>query len=965
MSGFNYEKNLSHQEQGIQAVLAVFDGVTPEQHFADENPELIFANGQYVKNLRSVQNANQIDRTFDGSNVLDISMETGTGKTYTYTKTMYDLHRMLGVFKFIVVVPTLSIKAGTKYFLQSQSLAEHFRQDFGNDYDKVNLKTYVVESQKTSKGKKSYISAAIDQFVKAENQNDIHVLLINAGMINSPSMTESSDRALKDLFDQPQAALAAVRPIVIIDEPHKFPTAKKTWENIKRLDPQYILRYGATFNEQYHNLIYRLTAVDAFNQDLVKGVRVFCEEQEGGLKAQVKLTALSGTQATFDLAENGKNKTFHLSKGDNLAKIHPAIFELKIEAMNKSNLALSNGLELKIGALLNPYSYSETVQDSMMKKAIVEHFKLERELFTQTSPKIKPLTLFFIDDIAGYRSGNEIAGSLKEKFESWVLAEAKERLKIENDPFYRDYLVKTIADVSLTHGGYFSKDNSESDDKIEQEVNEILHDKETLLSLENPRRFIFSKWTLREGWDNPNVFQICKLRSSGSKTSKLQKVGRGLRLPVNELMERVRSPQYQLNYFVDNSEKDFVEELVGEVNKVSEIEQIPTALSSELLEKIKRAYPQESNRSITHKLADNKLIDDNDNFVSSAAYQQVKQLFPNAFNSGLYKGKITEAKEKGNFIPMREGKYEELKTLWELIHHKAILQYKIDSEADFLALLISYLKENGDKFKQAGIRTKVSETYIKNGVMIARNKDDLDSTFIRFNTMSYREFLETLSATAKIKMTTLHQAFHQVRSELDISQFLNMQTIAQIRSGFNQFLLHHSFSKFELGYQMVNNSVHPTQFTDKNGQPKAVRVTDLGRMTDEVREPASSYLFSEIFYDSEIEHQNITHGEIEGVTVFTKIPKNSIKIPVAGGGTYSPDFAYIIKTKNNEILNFVIEAKGVKDSEFLRQQEKSKIKHAERLFSHISTQTEVVFKTQFEGEQVITLIRRHLQKERD
>ncbi|WP_233141876.1 type III restriction-modification system endonuclease [Aggregatibacter actinomycetemcomitans] len=792
--------------------------------------------------------------------------------------------------------------------------------------------------------------------MKAENQNEIHVLLINAGMINSPSMTESSDRALKDMFDVPQAALAAVRPLVIIDEPHKFPTEKKTWENIKQLNPQYILRYGATFNEQYHNLIYRLTAVDAFNQDLVKGVRVFCEEQEGGLKAQLKLTALSGSEATFELTENGKKKTFHLNKKDDLVQIHPAIFELKIEAMNTKTLVLSNGLELKTGAIINPYSYAETVQDAMMQKAISEHFKLERELLTQTSPKIKPLTLFFIDDIAGYRNDNEIAGSLKEKFESWILAEAKACLKTEDDPFYRDYLAKTIAEVSLTHGGYFSKDNSESDEKIEQEVNEILHDKETLLSLNNPRRFIFSKWTLREGWDNPNVFQICKLRSSGSKTSKLQEVGRGLRLPVNELMERVRSPQYQLNYFVDNSEKDFVAELAGEVNQSSETEQIPTALSPELLEKIKRAYPQESNRSITNKLADNQLIDDNDHFVSSAAYQQVKQLFPNAFAAVLHKGKITDAKTKGDVIPMREGKYEELKALWELIHHKAILQYKIDSEADFLALFVVYLQENADKFKQAGIRTKVSETYIKNNVMLTRDKENLDDTPIRFNTMTYREFLENLSAAAKIKMTTLHQAFYQMRETLDISQFLNMQTISQIKSGFNQFLLNHSFSKFELGYQLVNNAIHPTQFTDKNGKAKAVRVADLGRMADEIHEPAASYLFGEIFYDSEIEHQNIASEEIEGVTVFTKIPKNSIKIPVAGGGTYSPDFAYIVKTKTGEILNFMIEAKGVDGSDNLRKGEERKIKHAERLFAQISKEVKVVFKTQFEGDRVAELI---------
>ncbi len=213
-----------------------------------------------------------------------------------------------------------------------------------------------------------------------------------------------------------------------------------------------------------------------------------------------------------------------------------------------------------------------------------------------------------------------------------------------------------------------------------------------------------------------------------------------------------------------------------------------------------------------------------------------------------------------------------------------------------------------------------------------------------------------MSAAAKIKMTTLHQAFYQMRETLDISQFLNMQTISQIKSGFNQFLLNHSFSKFELGYQLVNNAIHPTQFTDKNGKAKAVRVADLGRMADEIHEPAASYLFGEIFYDSEIEHQNIASEEIEGVTVFTKIPKNSIKIPVAGGGTYSPDFAYIVKTKTGEILNFVIEAKGVDGSDNLRKGEERKIKHAERLFTQISKEVKVVFKTQFEGDRVAELI---------
>ncbi|MDH3001140.1 restriction endonuclease subunit R [Chelonobacter oris] len=967
MSGFNYEKNLPHQLSAVRAVLSVFDGVTPRIHQPDENPELLFAQGQYLKNIQTVQSDNGIDGILPSDtddNILDISMETGTGKTYTYTQTMFDLHRYLGVFKFIVIVPTLSIKAGTKQFLESQSLAEHFEQDFGADYAGVRLKTYVVESAKAAKGKKSNVSAAIDQFVKADNRKEIHVLLINAGMINSSSMTDAGDVALKDLFDKPVEAISAVRPFIIVDEPHKFPTREsaKTWGNIKRLNPQYILRYGATFNEQFYHLLYRLTAVNAFNDGLVKGVRVFEEEMQGGIDASIKLTALSGGEATFELTQNGKSKKFVLGNGDDLAQIHAEIFELKIDKMNTKTLVLSNGLELKTGAVINPYSYAQTVQDNMMQNAIREHFKIERELLVERTTRIKPLTLFFIDDIQGYRSGNELTGSLKAKFESWIKAEAERRLKTESNEFYREYLQKTLADVSLTHGGYFSKDNNESDDKIEQEINEILHDKQALLSLDNPRRFIFSKWTLREGWDNPNVFQICKLRSSGSTTSKLQEVGRGLRLPVNELMERVREPQYKLNYFVDSSEKDFVNQLIGEVNSSSATEVVPTTLTTELIEKIKKAYPDESKRSITNRLADLGLIDDDDNFTSQEAYQEVKKAYPLAFPEKLKDGKIGKDGEVKDTILMREGKYEELKALWELIHHKAILQYKISSEAEFLALFTAYLQENIDKFKQAGIRTAVSETYIKNSVMLSKRHEQIEGEdFIRFNTMNYREFLENLAQTAKIQIKTLHNAFYALRDNLDISQFLNMQTIAQIKNGFNQFLLHHSFSKFELGYQVVSNQIHPTKFTDRNGKTKAVKKADLGVFDDDVKQPAGNYLFSEIFYDSEIEHQNIADEQIEGVTVFTKIPKNSIKIPVAGGGSYSPDFAYIVKTKSGEILNFVIEAKGVEGSDNLRKGEERKIKHAEMLFRAISENVKVVFKTQFEGDKVSAIIKDFIQ----
>ena len=171
---------------------------------------------------------------------------------------------------------------------------------------------------------------------------------------------------------------------------------------------------------------------------------------------------------------------------------------LFIEKLNKSEVLLSNGLELKKGDKINPYSYSETLQEIMIKKAIKKHFEIERQLLTR-EVKIKPLTLFFIDNIDEYRNED---GYIKKIVEQYIEIEVKELLKNETNDFYKKYLEKTLQNISKTHGGYFSKDNIEDDEKIEQEINEILHDKQAMLDLENPRRFIFSKWTLREGWDN-------------------------------------------------------------------------------------------------------------------------------------------------------------------------------------------------------------------------------------------------------------------------------------------------------------------------------------------------------------------------------------------------------------------------------------------------------------------------------
>ena len=594
-----------------------------------------------------------------------------------------------------------------------------------------------------------------------------------------------------------------------------------------------------------------------------------------------------------------------------------------------------------------------------MRQAVRQHFILEKQLLTRNGGRIKPLTLFFIDDIAGYRDEkNQLSGSLKTLFEQMVKAELESCLKDENDEFLRQYWQMALNDISKTHGGYFSRDNSDKDEKIEQEVNEILHDKETLLSLANPRRFVFSKWTLREGWDNPNVFQICKLRSSGSETSKLQEVGRGLRLPVNEYMARVKDHAFFLNYFVDNSETDFVKKLTDEVNSAVVKPIVFNELNDELIEKIQAAYPDVSKKQIRNQLAD--LTDDDDVFLENG-FAQTRKLFPKAFevSDSLKNGKITRSGEKTEKVKMRVGKYDELKTLWETINQKVLLQYKIKDEDEFLNLFIRYLKENVDKFTATGIRTIQNKIHVDNGLLTSHVQSSLkDEFFEPINTLNYREFLLKLSQTALIQMQTLHRAFVAVRDDLDISKFLNERTIHAIKVGFDRWLLLNSFNAFEVGFSRVGGSIHPTKFTDNQGNALTeVNASDLGTQFDDGN-PLAEFLFESVFFDSELERENIKNNQVNEVIVFTKIPKNSIRIPVAGGGTYSPDFAYIVKTLKGETLNLIVESKNVSDNQSLRQEEQQKIKHAEELFNLIASNTKIVFKTQFENDEIVKIIKK-------
>ncbi len=948
---FNFEKNLSHQTQAVNSTIAVFEHVHIIQPEGTErnyiNPELDFRTGfQYIGNIIKIQGLNGIDERRNGqSNIIDIMMETGTGKTYTYTKTIFELNKNFGIFKFVIVVPTLSIKAGTIDFLKSDSSREHFNEQYSKT-----IKLHIVESQKNNKSKKSFIPSAVTSFVNAGNyeKNSIQVLVINAGMINSKTMQDSFDKGLFDKYTVPVDAISAVKPFVIIDEPHKFSQDSKTWENIRKMKPQFFLRYGATFQEN-ENLVYTLTAVDSFNKNLVKGVIGHITEFENGKNAMVKFIDSDGKEAGFELVENNKKKTIKVAKNDSLKKVHPEMTDLSIEHLNKSTVILSNGLEMKKGDKINPYSYAQTLQEMMIQKAIKSHFEVEKQFLTK-EVKIKPLTLFFIDNIDEYRNKN---GFIKKTIEQLIEAEVRKLLATEKDGFYKGYLVKTLEDLSKTHAGYFSKDNSEKDEAIEKEINEILHDKQAMLDLENPRRFIFSKWTLREGWDNPNVFQICKLRSSGSDISKLQEVGRGLRLPVNEYGNRVKDEQFYLNYFVDFTESDFVDKLVSEINEKSRaisIAETPEKLTDNIISKICELYEM-TEEELLKELDGENLITRSNNF-EEGGFDYIRKNYSRIFE-GVNSNKIRKSTDTKKKINIRTEKYPELKELWEKLNEKVILEYKFDKESVFQKLFTDFLTAQKNKFSVEGLKERKTKVEIKNKQAVSIEEISvLDDEITPVSTMKYSDFLKELAKVLNINLKTLHRSF--IDSKIDINQYLNASTIRIIKQNFDNFLMHNAIDKFSIEYKKVSNSIHPTKMTDEKGNVlKEISALDIGVLYSG-KDVAPSYFLDELYYDSDLEKSNI-ENEIAEVIVFTKIPKNFIKIPVAGGKSYSPDFAYVVNFENGaKKLHFIVETKNVNDEYSLREEEKQKIRHAEKFFNG---NLKIEFKTQFSNNKIADLIK--------
>lgn len=957
------ERGLKHQTDAVNSIIRVFQDVEIEKTDSlTDNPSIDLSSPNIIKNIKKIQSNNNISREMnkhigitDNYLNIDIKMETGTGKTFTQIKTIYELNEKYGFNKFIIVVPTLPIKAGTKQFISSVDT----RKFFEDEYNQVEMELRLVESIQKKKGR-DYFPSVVRDFVTASSLNTkkIQVMLINSQLItNGKMLTKDYDTTILDDLTNPSEAIKSTKPILIMDEPHKFAKENVTFQKIRDiLSPQCIIRFGATFPEKknhekdYQNLVYNLGSIDAFNNNLVKGVIAEYVPTYSKNNVKIKLINIKNKEkCTIQRIDEKTKKSFELSKNDSLSIVHEDFDGIEIIGITKNTILLSNGIEVNNGTELSPENYSQSYQDMMIETALERHFEIEKENFEKG---IKTLALFFIDDISSYRKIEGKTTYILNSFENILKAKLDNKINELDDCDYKKYLIQSRNEISECHAGYFSQDNANKDEEIIKEVNDILNDKEKILKIKdekenfNLRRFIFSKWTLKEGWDNPNIFTIAKLRSSGSENSKLQEVGRGLRLPVDNNLNRIDREQFYLNYIVDFTEKDFVKELRKEIS--SEI----TIFDKITIEQIQEIAKQ---RNIEYtplyiQLLQEQVINPTGEINNE---DRLLEILPE-LNNGLHRNKVIEREDKNkNTLHIRKDKYEQIKKLWELLNEKYIINYSEFDNEEIEEALLQILEEgvnSTDVIQTERLVLNVSGTNATidqmAGLSLSTNKK-----------LKYNEFLIKLSELTNVPITNIHNSIVKFSESHNVNNdFFNNTVLSKFSMKINDWKADKLFKRFT--YQKTELPIHPTALTTDNGDIKDTIVLGNVGTTRTDGTPQERYLYDTIAYDSDIEKNNIME-QIQEVVVFGKIPKSSIRIPVANGGTYSPDFMYLVnKTDGSSELNLVIESKNYDTDRNLRDSENYKIECAKKLFNTLEEEgINIKFRKQLSTDKVGAIVR--------
>ncbi|MBM0596298.1 type III restriction-modification system endonuclease [Helicobacter pylori] len=955
-------KRLDYQEQCRDQILGVFKGVYFEKSKEDiqriSNPvfeigvvkDLLLEN---IENLRSKQKITQGSVGIEKSLNCDILMETGTGKTFCFLECVYALHQNYHLSKFIVLVPSNAIKLGV---LKSVEITREF---FKSEYS-THLESY----------------EDIERFILASNHKCCVLVMTFSAFNKEKNTINKSCLENTNLFNGAKSymqALASMRPIVIMDEPHRF-LGDKTKKYLEQLNALITLRFGATFKDDYNNLIYALDSKKAFDCALVKSISVASVGESKECFLELKEANKKQNEATINYTNlENKTQSVKVKTHDNLGVITQisALEDYIVEKITKTEIRFLNGFNLLLDQK-EPFSHLlDGEQEVMLKEAIKSHFEREEGLFKKG---IKALCMVFISGVNSYLSENEQPAKLALLFEKLYQQKLEEVLKNPLDENYRAYLERTKENIKKVHGGYFAKSKKEGDEAKAIEL--ILKEKEKLLSFDSDLRFIFSQWALQEGWDNPNVMTICKLAPSHSNITKLQQIGRGLRLAVNDKGERITKEHADFDFvnelvvIVPQVEGDFVGAIQQEISEHSLIKQ---AFSGGELEKsgmVKKGYygvlfetleglgfgerTDDENFKLT--LNQNEFLKKEPELenLKNETYLDLEKLKDFLKDRLVGNPRVRNKNErKTEKIKINKENFKKFETLWAGLNHQARIAYAIDSES----LIDEIVKKIDSSFNVSSKIVSVT-THKKVETMGNNAKTEI---FERESTCvwSLHEFISTLSNKVKLSFKSVAKVLENIdENKFNEIKKNEQEGLKRLEDLFLEIIYQNI--KDKISYQMRETTIKNRKndaFYDEKGEIREFLDGSLGADKYEIKNSSAreKCLYENFMQvDSEIEKDTIEESNDTKIIVFGKLPR--VKIPIGLNQTYSPDFGYVVENNDKKVL-LVVETKGVEHENELRDEEKRKISTAKKFFEALKKQgVNIEYETKLSNDQLSALI---------
>lgn len=969
-----FDPSLDYQHSAIHAVVSVFDGqpiVQSSFEISDNNQsgmlfselgignQITVSDEDLLMNVRKIQESNDIEKAgkLEGRE-FSVEMETGTGKTYVYLRTIFELNKNYGLKKFIIVVPSVAIRESV---LKSIELT---RDHFSTLYSNVSFDSFVYDSSKLGK---------VRSFATS---NQIQIMIINIQSfqkdIGDKDESEMTEEELKKLNiinresdrmsgRKPIEFIQATNPIVIIDEPQSVDNTEKSKRAIANLKPLVTLRYSATHKNPY-NLLYKLDPVKAYDLRLVKRIEIASIRSDDGFNdAYVKLLKTdnkNGIKAQLEIhkeTSNGpKTQKIWVKQGDDLFERSEKRHCYK-EGWIVQNIDCTPGteyVEFNQGRFLSLGQENGGLSDDIMKAQIWEtveqHFKKERAF---QGKSIKVLSLFFIDRVSNYRVYNDDGTTSPGKIAKWF-EEAFNEIKAK--PIYKDIISHQAGEV---HNGYFSqdrtghvKDTTGKTKDDEDTYNLIMKDKERLLDPSIPLRFIFSHTALKEGWDNPNIFQICTLRDVGSETERRQQIGRGLRLAVNAQGERVHDENInRLTVIANEYYEDFAKNLQNEYEqdfgiKFGQIEKITFA---HLLARDKQGEEHPIGQDMSSKIWDNLLengyIDESGQILEkfepknshfelrvSDKFSEIKPAIIDEIQKYVFKNRVSDARKKTQIKFRKEVCLsEDFKALWDRIKQRTRYRVVFDSD-ELIQKAVNRIKEieaiKPVKISMTRVDVDISEAGIGATKLLEERNRDAKQVKVLPDIIAYLQKETELTRHTLVEI--LKKSGRLLEFKINPQQFM--------------FLVSREISR----------ALHDLMLEGIQYEKIAGNYWEMSRIEDEAEKDLTRYLnnlyevqnqnkslFDFIEYESELEKrfaQDLDNNQ--DVKIFVKLPGwFKIDTPI---GTYNPDWAFV--TQRDEKLYFVRETKGTLDSEERRLKENQKIHCGRKHFEIIGVDFDVV-----------------------